>query len=250
MLSSKDNTRIPLILLLIFSNFWIYKILNLDLLLGFIIIVCSFLICIFWKTKHFLKVSLVCVIILLIFQYLKTETQSLTILDNDQQRLQQERIHSYPPAYIDLYFKVIWLKPSIWIEQNNFIIALSRIEQNLLENLDLNKYFFGGYPRNNPNDFEKFSFVLLPLFLLGVINLLKEKKIKELLILFVIPILFITYIGSKNNLGQFSLLPFLILTFYNGTAWLRDKLKTRYFLPVLIVAILLGLLIQFSYAKI
>lgn len=251
MSSLKTNSKkIILGFFLIFSNFWIYKILKLDFLTGLIIIVTSFAIIYYWNQKNAFKILILSTAMLLILQYLKTDPQSLTLLDNDQQRVQQERILVYPPTYIDLYFKVIWLKPKEWIEQNNSIIALSRLEQNLFENLDLNKYFFAGYPRNKPSDFEKFTFFLLPIFFIGLFNLVKQEKYKELTIIFIIPILLMTYIGNKNDLGPFNMFPFFILCFFEGLNLINAKYKNHLLFFCVISLVCIGLLIQFSYAKI
>lgn len=189
-------------------------------------------------------------LLLCFLQIRTTSIKSLVLLDNDEQRVQSERIRSYPPTYIDLGIKVIWLKPEIWIEKNNFIIALSRLEENLYSNLDINKYFFGGFPRNKPEDFEKFPFAYLPVFIIGFFILVKKKLFKELVICLVIPLMLLSYLGTDNKLGPFILLPFFILTFFKGIIFLETLFKNkRLFYAIVIVLVMLTLILQISYGK-
>lgn len=216
----KSNSKIFFLLLLIFSNFWIYKIFAANSLLGLLISLISFVVYLNLKNT---KIILICLIFLIFLQIQTTEIKSLTNLDNDQQRVQQERIRSYPLTYINLYFKVVWLKPVEWIEKNNLVIILSRIEENLFDNLGINKFFFAGFPRNNPSDFEKFPYIYLPIFVLGVINFVKTKQFGILILLFLIPILVLAIIGNSNNIGPIVLFPFLIAASVTGINLLTEK---------------------------
>jgi len=247
----KIDLRSLLIIFLIFSNFWIYRIFKLDFIVGLTVVITTLIICLFWNSKKSFLISLLCILVLLFFQYKTTNSQSLTILNNDEQRVQSERMLSYGPTYIDLYFKVIWLKPAEWIEKNNLVIALSRIEKNLFENLNLNKFFFGGFPGNKPEDFEKFTFFLMPFFILGLLKITKEKKIKQLGVLFLLPLVLLMYLGNNSQFSQFSFFPFFILSFWSGIDYLANlqKHKISYYTFVIFL-LLTGLLVQLSYAKI
>lgn len=250
MLLSKINHGLLFTVFLVFSNFWIYRVLKENLLLGIVLIVVTLFMRIFLEKKDSFKIFLACSL-LLVFQYITTQPQSLTLLENDEQRVQQERSRSYPPAYIDLYFKVIWFKPAEWIEKNNLVIGLSRIEKNLFENLDINKYFFGGSPRNSPQDFEKFTFFLLPLFIVGMYKVVSGRIFNFLLLVFVIPLIFLSIVGNKNSLGAFAFFPFFILTFIYGINFLDKIIKNRKILYAgIILSIILGFVLQISYAKI
>lgn len=241
----KINTKYLLGVFLIFSNFWIIKIFTLNFLAGIIISILTLVIILRQKRKT----VLVCIVILALMQSQTTHIRSLTILDNDELRVQSERIRSYPLTYIDLGLKVIWLKPVDWIEKNNLIIALSRIQKNFFGNLDINKYFFGAFPRNKPEDFEKFPFVYLPIFILGVYLLIK-KNIQILTVLFILPTVLLTYLGGDNKLGPFILFPFFIVSISKGIICLKDKFKgSKVFYITLVVLILLSLILQMSYGK-
>lgn len=212
MLLQKNNYKLLLTLFLVFSNFWIFKIFSQNLFIGIILVFVTMVILL----NHHKKVLLVCLFILLFMQYQTTNIRNLYLLDNDQQRVQQERIRSYPLTYIDVFGKVLWLKPEIWFEQNNFVIAASKVEENFFENLDLNKYFFAGFPRNNNSDFEKFPYIYLPVFIFGLSNLISKKRYEIFFLSFAIPVIFLSMIGNENKLGPFSLFPFFMLSFLRG----------------------------------
>lgn len=249
MLLSKTSPRFLLSLFLIFSNFWIYRIFKENVLIGLILTTTTILLAL--QTKIQKKLIIVIMLIALFFQFQATSIQTLTILDNDDIRIQNQRMQSYPPLYFDTGVKVIWLKPAHWIEENKSAIAISRIENNLFETLDLNRYFFGGYPRNKSSDYEKLPFVLIPFFIAGVIKLLKSKSFTQLLCLFIAPLLLISVIGTNSNLGSFSLFPFLMLSTLQGIISAAGYFKnSKLFYPLLILIIVLGFILQLSYAKI
>lgn len=246
MLLQKINPKYLLSVFLIFSNFWIYKILYQNLFAGILLGVLTLII--LQNTRK--KITALCLAVLILFQFQTTSIKSLTLLDNDEQRVQSERIKSYPPTYIDLGLKVIWLKPADWIERSNLVIGLSKVEKNFFESLDLNKYFFGSFPRNKPEDFEKFPFAYLPVFILGVYLLIKKKNFWELTVLFILPVVIMTYLGSDNRLGPFIIFPFFIKSISEGANWLRDKFKgSKFFYITFVILVLLSFILQISYGK-
>lgn len=222
MLLLKNNFKVLLAFLIIFSNFWIYKILDENLIIGIILVVIT-LVVIIKPNKTYLLIP--CIIVLLFFQFQTTHAKSLTLLDNDEQRVQQERIRSYPLTYISIFSKVLWLKPEKWIEQNNLVIATSRIERNFFASLDINQYFFGGFPRNNTTDFQKLPFIFLPLFIIGAFSLAKKKQYLLVSLFFLVPVIFLSFIGDDNNLGPFILFPFFIISIFAGVEYTLEKLK-------------------------
>lgn len=245
----KTKLRIVLPLFLIFSNVWIYKIYNENFSIAAVLVILTLLVYFFKETKNETKIFVFSIAILLFLQFQVTSMKSLTKLDDDQIRIQHERMESYPPLYLNLKFKVLWLKPAHWIEENNTIIALSVIQNNFFETIDINRYFFGGYPRNKASDFEKFPFTFLPLFLIGIYKLISNQKLNILLILFGLPILLTSIIGS-NNYGAFSLFPSFILTFYYGVKVLSMHFKDSKSWYLFFISItILGFILQIGYVK-
>ncbi len=73
------------------------------------------------------------------------------------------------------------------IYQNKASLITFKLERNLFNSLDTNLYFFAGHPRERLGiaEFEKFSFVLLPFFVLGLIKIINTKPSQLLVLVFV-----------------------------------------------------------------
>lgn len=99
-----------------------------------------------------------------------------------------------------------------------------KFEQNLLRTMDLNLYFFGSHPRERSGirEFEKFSFLFLPLFIIGLLKLGATSP-WQLGISSLIPLLALAIIGQDNPIGPFSLLPFLSVTIAVGMLHIIKK---------------------------
>jgi hypothetical protein len=207
-----------LFLIAVFGNLWLWRILNSNIWLGIVLIVFSYLLikAIEGKKFNFILVSLFFVVLL--FQWETTVVRDLVSLNNDEQRLQQQRLKEYPPVKISLGGKTLWIPIAHWFEGRRESIAFSRIKQNLFEDLDLNLYFFAGHPRERIGfkEFEKFSYVLLPFFILGIFNLVKNKKY-SLIPFFVFPLALLAIIGNNNQVGPFSVFPFITAGIYKGS---------------------------------
>lgn len=242
----KNNSGILLTALILVSNYWVIRIFNLNALMALSVIALSFLILTALKKKMILILGMTA---LLLLQFYTTEFTNLTYLDNDRQRVQQERIRSYGLTYVDLYFKVIWLKPAEWIEQNKFVIILSRIEENIFEALDINYYFYGGFPRNNPSDYEKFPYILIPFFIAGLFRLIEKREYFNSTFLFLLPLSLLTVIGQNNSFGSFVLIPLIIYCSLEGILFTAGFFKNKkIFYTLLVILILIFLYMQINYA--
>lgn len=238
----------------LFGNLWIWNIFNANVLLGVLIVVTTYLMIIFGGKKvNLVLVILFCLI--LFFQWKMTEKIDLVNLSNDEQRLQQQRLKEYPPVKISIGDKTLWILVAHWFEGRRESIAFFRIRKNFFENLDLNLYFFAGHPRERVGiaEFEKFLYVLLPLFLVGIPGFLKGKKYLFLLTFF-LPLLLSAFIGNRNQLGPFSVFPFISTSIYSGgICFFQKTLKFSKSLRVLIflsffAVIILSFVQVISYA--
>lgn len=242
----KNNSGIFLAASLLVSNYWMIKIFNLNILLAISLMALSLIVIIGVKKKLILTLGMT---ILLLLQFYTTDFINPTYLDNDQQRVQQERIRSYGLTYVDLYFKVIWLKPAEWIEQNKFVIVLSRFEENFFEALDINYYFFGGFPRNNTFDYEKFPFIVLPFFIAGLFKLVEKKEYFNLTLIFLVPVMVLSVIGMKNPYGAFVLFPSIVYCSREGILFTAGFFKSKnIFYSLLVLFFLIFLYMQINYA--
>lgn len=109
--------------------------------------------------------------------------------------------------------------------ENKPVYMFHKFEQNLLRHIDLNLYFFGGHPRERSGikEFEKFSFLFLLFFILGMSKLVKSYP-WQLSISLLIPLLELAIIGQDNPVGPFSLFPFFSVTIMIGLFYALKKM--------------------------
>lgn len=217
------------ILISLMANLWIYKIFAVNLVLGMLILLAT--ISLFKNSKFFWLLY----IPILIIQIQTTNKTSLTAISNDDRRIIDMRLRSYPSRY---------LRFGYWLEERKESIIFSKVATNFFENMDPNLYFFANSPRQRVGirEFEKFPYVLLPFFLLGVFGLISNKNKKFWLISFLIPLTVLSIIGNKNSLGPFSFFPFFAVSIYEGL----KKLQTKH-LKIFIIVLVLVMVQIISY---
>lgn len=245
----------PLGLVLIF-NLWVWKILAFNFFLGLLVIGASIALYVSSKKGHFHKSFVVLFILLLFTQLQTTQKTSLTYLDNDEQRVQQMRLREYPPVYIQIAGKTLWLPVAHWFEGRKESIAFFRIQRNFSELIDPNLYFFSNHPRERVDirEFEKFPYVFLPFFLAGLVSLFKSRQ-RIFWVSLLFPVFLISLIGNKNPVGPFSLFPFFTVTITKGVAIFGrsiaalSKKKRKYTLIFVYTLGILILLQAISYAR-
>ncbi len=193
------------------ANFWIWRILFNSVPLGLLVLASSIFLYLSFKrsSKKYFFAFLVFFSLLLIFQWKTTSEESLVELSNDEQRVQQMRLKEYPPIRISI---------AHWFENREESIAFFRILENFSETIDPNLYFFANHPRERVgiNEFEKFPYIFLPLFLYGLVLSVAERRKLVLGMSFILPVVLISIIGHKNQLGPFSLFPFLAVSITHG----------------------------------
>ena len=206
-------------MLIAFANAWIWRIFKFNvplfILLIFLTIILNYLK--FQKiTRKLLIVFVILLGIVTFFQWKTTTPQSLTLLDNDEQRIQQERLMFYKPSLH--YTRVIFARAKVKeFLEGDINTAFSRLQRNFFETIDPNVYFFGGHPRERvwAFDFEKFPFILLVPFAIGLYFEILKKRILTYVYLF-ISVILLTFIGHRNNLGPFILFPLFCTFIYLG----------------------------------
>ncbi len=203
-------TRFPyLIFLFVFAlSPWIWRVFSVNFIVLILLFITSYLLLKKIENKKIKYLTLiVSFIVLAFFQYRTTNVSSLTKLSEVEKTVQTERMREYPNPRI-----------AHIVEERKESIALTRLQNNLFENLDINLYFFGNYPRGRVgyDEFEKFFFVLIPFFIIGLVNILEEKKIREVGISFFAPLILFSVIGNKNPMGPFLLFPFFAVSICKG----------------------------------
>lgn len=175
-----------------------------------------------WK-----KVFVFSLLLLLFFQYQTTTLQSLTLLDNDEQRIQQIRLKEYKPS--SHYLRVLFHRfDLINFFEGSIGVASTRLQRNFFESIDPNVYFFGGHPRERvwANDFEKLPYLAIFPFLIGLYHVIDRKKYL-IWISFSAGVILLTVIGHKNHLGPFILFPTILLTTFMGAIIIANFFKKR-----------------------
>ena len=101
----------------------------------------------------------------------------------------------------------------------------NKLEQNFFRSIDLNLYFFGNHPRERAGirEFEKYTFLFLPFFFLGLYRLVTS-NIKYPLVSLIIPLILLSFIGQDNPIGPFGLFPFYTATISVGILLTHNKL--------------------------
>ncbi len=193
------------------ANFWIWRILFNSVPLGLLVLASSIFLYLSFKrsSKKYFFAFLVFFSLLLVFQWKTTSEESLVELSNDEQRVQQMRLKEYPPIRISI---------AHWFENREESIAFFRILENFSETIDPNLYFFANHPRERVGiyEFEKFPYIFLPLFFYGLVLSVAERRKLVLGMSFILPVFLISIIGHKNQLGPFSLFPFLVVSTTHG----------------------------------
>ena len=163
----------------IFLNPWTFRIMQHNLLIVFLIFMMSALLYKAMSGTITKKITVFCVMLLIpimVFQWKTTTPQSLTLLENDEQRVRETRLTFYNPSshYVRLLFYKLNLKNFL---EGELHTASFRIQRNFFESIDPNIYFFGGHPRARvwANDFEKFPFILIFPFLIGMYLVVRRK---------------------------------------------------------------------------
>ncbi len=172
---------------------------------------------------------------LVFFQWQTSEKINLLTLDTSQQILHQQRLNLYPKILFNILNKQINLPLANIFELRKESIAISNLQVNFSQTLDLNFYFFASHPREviGIPIIEKFSFILLPFFLIGLYQLIKSPT-KRSLIFFsaIIPITLLTLIGHHNQLGPFSLFPFIGVTTVLGISLFVKQIASQEIFPL------------------
>ena len=205
-MSLKPNIyKALLLLLLVFLNSWLWTIQKTNFLVFLLLILSAF----FLSKPKYKKITIFLFFLLFIFQYQTTKITDYSALSPLELDSQQQRLNYYPPSKIPL----AW-----WLEGRPEPRVFYLLKQNLFSALDQNTYFFAYHPRqdNSMDIYPKFSFILLPFFLLGLFRLIKYKQKFILVLSAFFPLLLLTLIGHQNPLGSFSLFPFIIISIHRG----------------------------------
>lgn len=216
------------------GNLWIWKIFSNSIWLGLLLLSSSALLilAVFNKRKLFFYLFLIFFLILFYFQYGNIQKRSLTELNNYSKYLVKQRLNEYPPTYLKIAGKTLWLPLPHWLEQRKETISFYRFLENFSEKVDPNYYFFANHPRQRIGikEFEKIPYFFLPFFVAGFSFFVSSKisKGKKLLVIlvFVFPVLVFSFLGRDGKLGYFIAFPFMVFLIFSGLKFIFLKISS------------------------
>lgn len=192
------------------TNFWIWRIIEENTLLGSFLVLLSTLLIYLFFIKFDKKIFMVATLFMLIIGYQVLASgfdKNLTVLTPDQERKLNER-HAYFAVDLGNLF------------QNKFALRfykniypyLNIYENNIFNSLSPNLYFFINHPREREKveEFAKYPSIMLIPFLLGLISIFKSSQ--NLIFLYLIFALFLTgFVKQTYIFGPILLFPLINL---------------------------------------
>ena len=231
--------RFPFLVVVLLLNLWLWRILSINLFLGLILISITLCLSVLLvkPNKKLTGILAILGVLLLILQWTTTKNASLINLSNDQIRVRDMRLREYPPIY--------FLPIAHWFEGRPESIAFFRLLDNFSEAVDPNLYFFANHPRERVGvkEFEKFPYLFLPAFLIGIL-ILAEKKKKVFLLSLLLPFTVLTLKGSDNPLGPFTLFPAVSVAIAAGMKFFYDGLGKKRVIILIALILILAVFVQ------
>ena len=230
-------------LLVMLTSLWLWRMLLENILVAGLCLTCSYLLYKISNNNLNKRIGIffiVCLLLLSAVQILTSPQESLTNLDNDGKRIQQMRVHEYPPTYLNIGGKTVWLKFANWFEQRDETRALFRIENNIFQAVDPSLYFFVNHPRERigVHEFEKFVYILFPFFVFGAVSIFsKQRNISLLAVL--IPTFIAGIWGNNNPLSSFTFFPFLAISITQGLSLAYQRINFRKYKTVFYLFVIL-----------
>lgn len=218
-------------LLVLFGNLWIWRIFSTNILIGLTTVFSSLFLYQSVRSNKSKKLLVFFFLILLFFQYKNTRILPLTYLNEQEKVLQLRRLNEHPPVKLSLGSKSIWIPTAYWLEKRAEILIFYRMQKNLKEVLSPNLYFFANHPneRVGIKEYEKFPYILLPFFVVGLLGLNFRRNITFGILLFA-TIFLLAIIGSDGGAEPISIFPFIAIASVRGLeyVWGRiSKLKSQ-----------------------
>jgi len=201
------NKKFIVFLLVLFANVWIWRILGHSFFLGLGLIVLSFFLAFNMRVGTFILFSILSVFLLK--NTFDTNLLYISPLDNDR----VEHRHEYYAVELGRVYR-----NRITINMNYRAAPyVSRYLKNMAFNLDPNLYFFANHPRERiiAVEFEKFSFLFLPFFVIGLMTLFSGAFV-FLIFYFVLSLLISGLVFPGYDLGPILIFPFIVVVIHLG----------------------------------
>lgn len=214
-----------ILLLISFLNFWIWKVIGVDIIIGLNLIILSFLLLnttILVKPRKSVVILIITLTLAISFYNLNFGFDHTIFTKEPVERLLEQKRHGYLSKNLG-YFFTNKLSLNYY---SRLSLPLSKIQKNAFSSLDPNLYFFAGHPRERKgiDEFEKYSFILFPIFLIGLLKVLKEKYL-VFGIYFLSVFLITGFISAQYELGPVLYFPIINVTLLYGVISLFQLVK-------------------------
>ena len=217
--------KIAPFVLVLFFNLWIWKIFSFSFIVGIVVLASTIFLWLSVSLKKgvYFGISIVLFILLLSLDWKTSSKNSLTFLNDNEKILLEERLRAYPPVGIKIGSKMLYIPAGNWLEQRKETRSFYKLGANLSEIIDPNLYFFANHPRERVGavEYEKFPFILMPFFILGLLSI--NKKNAKVFLLSTTPFVLNSIIGNSNPMGPFALFPLIVVTTSLGLSPVFEK---------------------------
>ena len=218
-------------LILTASNYWVWQIFSSNLVLGGILLLTELGLFILITQKNLRKR---CQTILFLSGLLFLSLGAVFVKSNFDQTLlvtspTEISILMQRHAYLADGLGKIFTNRYILHYYKDYSLAVGKYERNIFYSLDPNLYFFRSHPREKAgiDEYEKYSPLFLPLFVIGIFYLiLHSRKYLFLILYFLLATLLTGFISPYYKLGPVLLFPFVNIILYLGLTGLIPKIKS------------------------
>lgn len=218
------------LLILTAANYWVWQIFSNNLILGIILLVIELELFILITQKdlkrNYVIALSISVLLLLALNaillrdkfdqiLLTTSPTEVNILDERHGYLAEGLGKIFTNRYVLHYYK-------------DYSMATGKYLRNVFYSLDPNLYFFRSHPREKAgiDEYNKYSPIVLPLFVIGVLFLTVHFRKYKFLIIYSIPaILFTGFISPNYKLGPLLMFPLVNIILYLGLIAVIPKVK-------------------------
>ena len=219
------------LIILTAANYWVWQLFSNNLDLGIILLVIELGLFILITKKNLKKVytitlSVSVLLLLTISAFLlrgEFDQTLLTISPTETSILNQR--HGY---LIEGLGKIFPNKYIPYYKLQEYDTATGKYLQNIFYSLDPNLYFFQSHPREKAgiDEYNKYSPIVLPLFIAGVLFLtIYYRKYKFLILYSLLAILFTGFISPNYKLGPILMFPPVNIILYLGLIAVILKVK-------------------------
>lgn len=208
------NKKYVIFLLVCLLNAWIWRILGVSPLLGIGLLVLSFLL-----IRNFKIPALILLAALSTFLLVNTFDTNLKYVSH----LERDRLGHRYEYYAESLGRVYRNRIAIYFHYNVSPYATKYL-RNYGYIVDPNQYFFAGHPRERGDavEFEKFSFLLLPFFIIGLGEILLG-SFGFLVVYFILSSLISAFAFPGYALGPVLIFPFIVAVIYQGVLRIVKK---------------------------